>query len=154
MKKVVLLALVSVLSFAFLLSPAFAATPRVAEISSIDGVAWFKKAGTDDWKGASVGILLVENDEIKTGDNSKVEIILDKNGETGKLNLAANSELRLDAMSQDIESGDKTTLLDLAIGRVLVKVEKLGGNSSFQVKTPSSVCAVRGTLFEVTVEAE
>ncbi|HNX69599.1 MAG TPA: FecR family protein [Candidatus Omnitrophota bacterium] len=128
-------------------------TGRIAEINSTEGTVLFRKNGTEDWKTATKGMLLVENDEIKTGENSKAEILLDKGGETGKLNLAANTQLRLETMKQDPVSGDKTTLLDLALGRVLVKAEKFGGNSSFQVKTPTSICAVRGTVFEVTVEA-
>lgn len=127
---------------------------RVAEIGTIQGDVWFRKSGTEDWKGAAKGLFLLENDEIKTGENSKAEILLDAKGETGKLDLAANSQMRIETMKQDPSTSDKTTLLDLALGKVLIKAEKLKGNSSFQVKTPTSICGVRGTIFEVTVEAK
>ena len=134
-------------------APLFAEVGRVAEIANLQGAVWFRKSGTTEWKGAEKGMLLLENDEIKTGENAKAEILLDTAGETGKLDLAANSQMRFESMKKDPETEDKTTLLDLAVGKVLIKAEKLKGDSSFKVKTPTSICGVRGTLFEVTVEA-
>lgn len=142
-----------VLGLAFVSAPLFAGIGRVAEIASLEGDVWFRKSGTTEWKGAEKGMLLLENDEIKTGENAKAEILLDAGGETGKLDLASNSQMRFEAMGQDPMTQDKTTLLDLAVGKVLVKAEKLRGNSTFQVKTPTSICGVRGTLFEVSVES-
>jgi hypothetical protein len=49
-------------------------------------------------------------------------------------------------------TGDKTTLLDLAIGKVLVQTQKLQGDSKFEVRTPTALTGVRGTIFEVTVK--
>ncbi|OGX11988.1 MAG: hypothetical protein A2351_07735 [Omnitrophica bacterium RIFOXYB12_FULL_50_7] len=138
----------------FISAPLFAEMGRVAEISNIQGSAWFRKSGTTEWKGAEKGMILLENDEIKTGENAKVEILLDTAGETGKLDLEANTQMRFDSMKKDSATADKTTLLNLALGKVMIKVEKLQGSSSFQVKTPTSICGVRGTLFEVTVEAQ
>jgi hypothetical protein len=143
-----------VFCFLFMSAPLFAEVGRVAEIVNIQGAVWFRKGGTTEWKGAEKGMLLLENDEIKTGENSTVEVLLDAAGETGKLDLSANTQMRFDAMNNDPVTADKITLLDLALGKVMIKAEKLKRNSSFQVKTPSSICGVRGTLFEVTVEAK
>ena len=135
-------------------SSLFAEVGRVAEIGSIEGAVWFRKGGSNEWKGAEKGMLLLESDEIKTGENAKAEILLDSGGETGKLNLSANTQMRIETMKKDPATDEKTTLLDLALGKVIIKAEKLKGNSTFQVKTPTSICGVRGTLFEVTVEAK
>lgn len=147
-------ALVLVLCVLFVSAPVFAEAVRVAEISNLEGAVWYRKSGTTEWKGAEKGMLLLENDEIKTGENAKAEILLDTAGETGKLDLTANSQMRFETMGKDPATEDKTTLLDLAVGKVLIKAEKLRGNSTFQVKTPTSICGVRGTLFEVTVESK
>jgi len=144
--------LTGVLCVLFLSAPLFAEVGRVAEIANLQGSVWFRKSGTTEWKGAEKGMLLLENDEIKTGDGATAEILLDTAGETGKLDLAANTQIRFETMRKDPVTEDKTTLLDLALGKVLVKAEKLQKNSSFQVKTPTSICGVRGTLFEVSVE--
>lgn len=151
-RKNVVKALVLGLCVFFISTPLFAEVGRVAEISDIQGDVQFRKSGTTEWKGAEKGMLLLEGDAIKTGVASKAKILLDKAGETGQLDMAPNSQLRLETLKKDPATQDKTTLLDLALGKVLVKAEKLKGNSSFQVKTPTSICGVRGTTFEVSVD--
>ena len=54
-------------------------------------------------------------------------------------------------METESKTGDKTTLLDLALGKVLVHVEKLQGKSKFEVRTPTALTGVRGTTFTVEV---
>ncbi|HQB12266.1 MAG TPA: FecR domain-containing protein, partial [Candidatus Omnitrophota bacterium] len=49
-------------------------------------------------------------------------------------------------------TGETSTLLNLAVGKLLAKVEPLTGNSSFSVRTPSAISGVRGTSFEVEIE--
>lgn len=44
---------------------------------------------------------------------------------------------------------DKSIRLDLEKGTVLSKVKKLMKNSSFKISTPTSIAAVRGTVFKV-----
>ncbi len=51
--------------------------------------------------------------------------------------------------------GSEKTLLNISGGRILARVEKLkGGESSFQVKTPTAIAGVRGTEFAVDVTEE
>ena len=73
-------------------------------------------------------------------------------GSTAVLTLRNNSYLILNTLSGEANSKEKETVLDLAIGSVLLKVNKLKGDSTFQVKTPNAVTGVRGTVFEVTAE--
>ena len=47
----------------------------------------------------------------------------------------------------------RQTLLDLPMGELMIKLESLPAESSFQVKTPTAVAAARGTRFSVKVEA-
>jgi len=51
--------------------------------------------------------------------------------------------------------GNLRELLDLWIGRVKVHIEKLNGKPNpNRIQTPSAVISVRGTTFDVTVEAD
>ena len=95
-----------------------------------------------------------ENGEIKTGKNSTAVILLDEEGSTGKVSVKPNSWMRIAELGYDEKQENKKTLLDLALGQVLVQAEKLKGESSFQVRTPTSTTSVRGTVFEVKVEEE
>lgn len=142
-----------VLSLVLFYSPVFAEEIRQATISQLQGDVEVRMAGSG-WKPAEVGMVLHQKDEVRTGDESYAEFMLDNAGETGKFDLEENSQLTFSQMMLDSTTGDKTTLLDLAIGRVLIQAAKLQGNSKFEVKTPTSTAGVRGTVFEVVVEKE
>ena len=52
------------------------------------------------------------------------------------------------------EEGTQKTLLDLAIGKILIRAKKLHSEEEkFEVKTPTTIVGVRGTTFAVEVEA-
>ncbi len=133
-----------------LIPSAWSAEIREALIADMKGQVTVKLNG-GEWKEALPGTVLHQNDEIKTGPDGYAEILLD-GGDVARLELQANSYFRIHTMGMDKESGDKNTLLDLAIGKVLVHAEKLKSDSKFEVRTPTSTTGVRGTVFEVNVE--
>ena len=68
--------------------------------------------------------------------------------------MSEKSLVSFASLVKDSSSGMKKTLLDLSIGQVLIKAEKLDTpDSKFEVKTPTSVVGVRGTKFSVKVDA-
>lgn len=127
-----------------------AAEPRHATVFNLRGEV-FVRQNTQDWQPAKVGMILNKNDEVKTSEGAFAEILLD-DGKVGSVQVHEKSQVKLDAFDQDDATGEKHTLLDLAIGKVMIHAEKLHGNSTFEVRTPTSTTAVRGTMFEVSVE--
>ena len=131
-------------------SLAFAQGARHGQLSHVQGeVSVLFQEG--DWQKGEVGMVLSEGDEIRTEEGATAQILLDQ-GETGRLELREKSLFRIHTMTQDLRTGEKTTLLDLAIGKVLVHAGKLKGDSKFEIRTPTSTTGVRGTVFEVSVE--
>ena len=130
---------------------AVAEQARHGKIADMRGEVMVRQDG-GEWKPAQIGALLSEKDEVKTSSNAFAEIVLDE-GEVGSLELKENSLFRVNTLTTD-KTGDKVTLLDLAIGKVLVHAEKLRGDSKFEVRTPTSTTGVRGTEFEVSVEEQ
>ena len=110
------------------------------------------KMGEEGWKVAEAGMELHQNDEIRTAENATAELLLDEGGATGRLELKEKSRLRINSMELDQATKEKNTVLDLAIGSVLVHAEKLQGDSKFQVRTANSTTGVRGTTFTVSAE--
>jgi hypothetical protein len=101
---------------------------------------------------ADIGMELTQGDIIKTGSDSFALVKLD-GLETATVEINANSQMLISELIMDKEAGTQKTLLDLAIGKVLIKADKLHSDSSrFEVKTPTSVVGVRGTTFAVEVE--
>jgi hypothetical protein len=111
----------------------------------------FVKSQGGDWMPAKDGMVILPGDQVKTTDSSSVELVMDA-GKTGKVEIKEGSLFRILQAESDPSTGDKRTVLDLALGKILVKVESLKGNSKFEVRTPTALTGVRGTIFEVTVK--
>ena len=132
----------------------FAAEKRTAEITDIEGMAEVQVAGETKWEKAVTGSVLNEGDAVKTSDKSRLVLDIDGKWQAATVEVKENSSLRLAELTANPQTGSSRTLLDLAIGEVLIKAQKLKGDGSkFEVKTPTSVVGVRGTTFSVKVEA-
>jgi len=127
---------------------------RYATISEMEGEVLVAKSSSENWQKAEPNAMLVEGDVIKTGPNSSATILVDENGAAGDILIRENSTMKIASLIMNQETADKDTVLDLAIGKVLVHANKLEGNSNFAVKTPTSMAGVRGTMFEVEVTEE
>jgi hypothetical protein len=111
----------------------------------------FVKSRSGDWQAANDGMVILPGDEVKTASTASVKVMLD-GGKVGLVEIKEGSLFRINKAETDLKTGDKTTLLDLAIGKVLVHAGKLQGASKFEVSTPTALTGVRGTIFEVTVK--
>lgn len=157
------LALMLSLSFWALFSPAFcfsqdqAVSPeRFAKIEELDGEVQVKASAADGWKIAEEGMKIFQGGEILTGKESKVVLLIDEQDSAGKVDVYSNTQLRMGVLGYSEKDGAKVTLLDLALGQVLVNAQGVAGDGSFQVRTPTSASGVRGeaAIFEVRVEDE
>ena len=120
-----------------------------AKVLDIKGEAKFMKAGTTDWKTLELGMILTEGDSMKTGANSEATLELSGAKKTAEIVVRKDSEFSFATFRHDETAMTDQTLLDVETGGVLVKAEKLLGESKFQVKTPTSIVGIRGTVFEV-----
>lgn len=136
----------------FVASSASAAeTKRIAVVKDLQGVVEVNTGSA--WSTAKVGMILNEGDSIRTSANSKATLNLDKDAETGIVEVKENTKLKLAELIGDQQKATQSTLLDLAMGEVLIRARKLDSeNSRFEVKTPTSIVGVRGTVFSVAVK--
>ncbi|HPM42940.1 MAG: FecR domain-containing protein [Candidatus Omnitrophica bacterium] len=139
----------------FLASAAIAAdTARVAKVLELEGTVEVKTA-SGPWMPASVDMELRQGDAIRTQANSFAVLNVDGMAQTATVEVKQNSNMELAQLVADKEAMTQSTLLDLALGEVLIKAKKLHSEKSrFEVKTPTSIVGVRGTTFSVTVEAQ
>lgn len=127
--------------------------PRTATITEMNGKVEIQ-AGGGPWMPANKGMVLNQGDTIRTMDDSSAILNVDGTAETASVEVKPKSNLKLAMLVKDAEADTQNTLLDLAIGEVLIKAKKLHSDrSKFEVKTPTSIVGVRGTTFSVTVEA-
>lgn len=137
----------------FLAQSAWSATtvPSEAKIVSMTGKADYKKAGATEWVELTPDMVLSQGDWLKTWPASEVVLELTGNKKTANITVREKSKFQLKTFSHNAEKNLENTLLDVEVGTVLVKAEKLEGASKFQVKTPTSIVGIRGTTFEVNV---
>lgn len=125
---------------------------RNATITQLKGAVDVRALKTE-WAPAAVGMKLNQGDFIRTKANSWAIITLE-GMETATVEVKENSQMRLAVLIESKEDDTQHTLLDLALGQILVEAKKLHSEKSkFEVKTPTSIVGVRGTKFSVTVEA-
>lgn len=118
---------------------------KQAMITFIAGDVFVLEEG--DWIYAEIGDFLEADDSIQVESDSYCEIQF---GDRAVVRVEADTELALSSVF--MKPGETKIGIDLAIGSVLVKVQKLTGGGKLNVKTQSAVCGVRGTEFSVKSE--
>ena len=146
MNRTLQLGLITFLLF-FVSVTASADQVRQATLTNFAGEVMIRQGG-GDWKSAMPGTIMKINDELKTSSGASAEVLLDN----GSVKIRENSQFKIDTMDLNPVTGEKTTYLNLALGRILIQAEKLQGDSKFEVRTPTSTTGVRGTVFEVSVD--
>lgn len=129
---------------------------RTAVIEKMDGLVEVKVSEAASWEKAKTGMVLKQGDIIRTMADSTAVLTLDgvDASATATVEIAKNSKVMLAQLFADSVDDSQITLLDVAIGEILIKANKLRTEKSkFEVKTPTSIVGVRGTSFKVKVEA-
>lgn len=117
-----------------------AATPKVANTS---GWVVRQKADTTSWAKVSEGDALAKGDRIRTGADARATITFD---DDSRIELGPKSFFLLQ------EAEPKAASMQLTLGFLRAWVAKVSSRR-FEVRTPTAVCAVRGTEFSVDVNA-
>lgn len=125
-------------------TPAPVSETRAASITEVNGSAEALPAPGVAWQTASVGQQIAAGGGVKTGLNSRAR--LDINDGT-IVRVAPETQFTLETLSPDLEN--PSTLFLLEAGKVFIQVTKELGTGGFELKTPSGVAAVRGSLMAV-----
>ncbi len=114
------------------------------KISTLSGSIFVMKSGARIWQPADKGYALEAGDQVRTDSGANATIIFD---DGTRINLGPNGSLTL------YEATSGGTSLKLSIGSLRAWVNK-ALSRHFEVRTPTAVCAVRGTEFSVNVNAQ
>ncbi|MFA6355505.1 MAG: FecR family protein, partial [Candidatus Omnitrophota bacterium] len=118
-----------------------------AVIVKLAGNVRIKNKDSKAWHDAKANETVKTGDSIETKDNGKAEFKLD-NGNV--ITLQQNSNVTISKLSQD-GKGEYENLFESTGGKLRAQVEKLKGNSKFEVKTPNAVACVRGTVLFLNI---
>lgn len=121
---------------------AFVFGEESALLKDFTGKVEIKMAG-QDWVAAEMNMKLPLGAEISTGFKSYATI------QAGASTLQVKPLTRVSVSELTVNGGKQKTTVDLKVGRVRAKVEKVQGlEQDFTLKSPVSTAAVRGTEFE------
>ncbi|MBF0217847.1 MAG: FecR domain-containing protein [Candidatus Omnitrophica bacterium] len=128
-------------------------TKRTAEVIEVEGAV--EIIGPDNVKKqATVGMEIGEGYVVKTGGGALAVVYLNGVSETAEVEVKERTVMRIADFYEDRSDSTQETLLDIAVGEILITSKKLQADKSkFQVKTPTSLVGVRGTTFSVSVKA-
>lgn len=111
-------------------------------ITLSEGSVEIQKQGESQWIKAEIGQILNVGDKLRTGAKSKA---LTLSNEGHKILIKQKTVFIISQLGPvDWEFSEEK-------GKVRLSVEKLNLGQSLKVKTPTAICSVRGTEFEVTV---
>jgi len=93
------------------------------------------------------GMVLEKGDEVKTEDASVVELFLSGGH---RIWIKNKARLSLETLEQGLETSNETIRIGLEQGQAFFSIEQnASGKLKFEVRTPTAVVGVRGTLFVV-----
>lgn len=117
-------------------------------VYDLKGPVEILKSGQKTWEPATKGRPVAEGDAVKTGAGAWCEILF---REGSFIKLEENSEAAAESLK--VSSEERAFSFSFLKGKALWMAAKLKGKllSRFSVRTPSMVCAVRGTDFSMIV---
>ena len=134
---------------------AFLFFPRSAGLSVADAATLTVLHGeVDAQKGTSAFAPALDGDLVAAGDIVRADaagnaVVTFFDGST--LTVESGSQVRIASLVKTSTGGIQVSI-EQTLGRTWASVQKLSGDSKFEVKTPTSTAAVRGTAFETIVE--
>lgn len=125
----------------------------IGSITWIDGTVDVYRDGEPlDWWDVDIGLEIEDYDLVETGPDSYVEVEVETPGNSGTVvKMSGNSAFYFE---KSAVSGGSRTTFQLLAGSLSLKVAKLTGSNSIDVKTESAIMGVRGTEFEISIAPE
>jgi hypothetical protein len=122
-----------------------------AVVRTIRGTAQYSDKG-GELKSLRVGRVLGPGASVKAGVNSTVDLFLADNGPL--VRVTSDTTLDLDKLEVDRTGVDVVieTMLNLKTGTIQGNVKKMADASKYEVKTPYTVCAIRGTEYQISAD--
>jgi hypothetical protein len=142
-----------------------------AKVVRIKGSARYKTA-SGAWQTLKTGDQLGAGTIVETGVDSRVDLMLGEGtpptarpvigemltyaptAEQNMVRIWENSRLAIDKLTLTETGADTVTetQLDLQAGHIFGSVKKMSAASKYEVKIPSGVAGIRGTIYDISVE--
>ena len=118
-------------------------------LKDLSGTVEAYRASDGEWKDAAKDSTYQERDALSTGEESWAQIeFLERH----QVKMKENTELTIRQLYKRADTGEEATELDLSVGEILNRVNKLPTEGSiYTIHTPTATSSVRGTLWSIKV---
>lgn len=153
MKRIKPIGWITVLAVAAMLlaagRPGFCAEKNIkASLAKVEGSVKVRLTDAGAWQAAISGMRVGAGATIRTEAGGSA--FLNWSGNTLKIHPL--TEFKVNSLKRDSAAGSQNSDVQINGGKVFARAKQLtGGNSSFNIKTPSAIAGVRGTDFAVDV---
>jgi len=133
-----------------LLTQSLVIVQRLAKVGFIKGQIEVQRGGKGEWKALATGGLIKTGDLVRSSKNSTAEF---RWADGTRWKIMPSTEIKVKKSTYNMVKKADQSQLQLTTGKVFIRIIKaLKPSSKFEVETPTSVAAVRGTIFSVEVK--
>jgi ferric-dicitrate binding protein FerR (iron transport regulator) len=123
-----------------------------AEVTFLQGNAENLPKGEATWISLQVGNFISQDDEVRTGDQSRIEIRLP---DRSILRFDQGTTFRMRNLLFDRREGSREVRVEIPGGKTWVNVRKaFGPKKTFEVASANAVAGVRDTIWRMNVETD
>ncbi len=120
-----------------------------AQVTFLQGKAEALLKGETAWNPLQVGSLLSQDDEVRTGEKSRIEIQLP---DKSILRFDQRATFKMKAVIFDPRDGSRDMQVSLAVGKTWANVRKaFGPKRTFEIASANAVAGVRDTIWRMTI---
>ena len=120
-------------------------------VTYVEGSAKLTKKGNKTPEKLSSNVVVYPGDVIRTGDNSRVELIINRES---VVRMKENTELTIEAF-RDLKKKEGKTSLNFSLGSLWSKLKKFKDKiSRFELELPTAIAGVHGTIYQTTVNSD
>ena len=135
------------IALTLLLLPSALWAQGTLQVASVTGPVQWRAASSKTFTPLTTANPVSVGDELRTGDGASVILNVP---DGSYMVVSENSKLAV----EDFWSGSFRSIINLMIGQVRFYVQRPGGRPNpYSVRTPTALIAVRGTVFDVNVDA-
>jgi len=123
-----------------------------AKVTFLQGKAEVLPKGQTGWLPLKVGSLLSAEDEVRTGEKARIEILLP---DRSILRFDQKTTFKIKALFFDAATSDRETKVEMPLGKTWANVRKVfGAKKTFEVASANAVAGVRDTVWRMNVELD
>jgi hypothetical protein len=120
-----------------------------AKVTFLQGKAEALSKGQAAWKSLRVGSLLTKEDEVRTGEKTRIEIQLP---DRSILRFDQRTTFKMVTVFFNAQDGSRDVKVEMAAGKTWANVRKVfGAQKTFEVASANAVAGVRDTIWRMNV---